>query len=101
MSAHRRKPCKECGEVLTLRNFYHHPTYADGHENTCKRCKIRLVAENRELKREHYAAKKREISARPYYRAQRAAYAQTERGREVHRAARRRYNRWRQMEQRA
>lgn len=92
MSAHRRKPCKDCGEVLTIRQFYRHPSYADGHMNTCKVCKRVQVRENEELKEEAYRALKREISARPYYRAQREAYQRSERGIQVHRAACRRYH---------
>ena len=94
---HARKPCKDCGEVLSLRNFYRHASYRDRHENTCKRCKIRHVAENRELKEDQYRAMKRDISARPYYRQQRAEYARSERGRAVHRAACRRHYRLRRL----
>jgi len=101
MSAHRRKACKDCGEVLTLRQFYRHPSYRDGHMNTCKRCKRKAVTDNRELKFEQYREQKRQISARPKYRAQRAAYAKSERGRTVHRASCRRYYRFRNLEARA
>ena len=93
MTAHARKPCRDCGEVLTLRNFYRHPSYADGHMNTCRRCTIRNVTENRELKEQHYKELKREIAARPKYRAQRAEYARSERGRQIHQEACRRYYR--------
>jgi hypothetical protein len=97
MSRHSRKPCKDCGEVLTLRHFYPHPSYRDGRMNTCKLCHIRKVGENRELKEEQYRAMKREISARPKYRQQRSVYATSERGRQVHRAACRRYYRLRRL----
>lgn len=101
MSAHRYKPCKDCGDVLTLRHFYKHSDYADGHMNTCKRCKIAYTTENAELKAEYYREQKRRIAARDYAREQRLAYARSERGREVHRAANLRYRRFKQMEARA
>jgi hypothetical protein len=90
---HRRKICKTCGVEKTLRQFYRHKSYADGHMNSCKRCKIQQVRENMELKEEHYRELKRRISARPKYRQQRAAYARTEHGRLVQRRAWRRYYR--------
>jgi len=93
MTAHACKPCKDCGEVLTLRNFYRHPSYADGHMNTCRRCKIKQVSENKELKESYYRDQKRRISAMPKYREQRAAYARSDRGRQVHREACRRHYR--------
>jgi len=100
MSAHARKPCKDCGEVLTLRHFYRHPSYADGRMNTCKRCKIAYTAENAELKAEYYRAQKRRIAAQDHARAQRAAYSRSERGRQVHRAACRRYHSFKRLEAR-
>lgn len=85
-----------------MRCFYRHPHYADGHEGICKRCKCSNVRENEELKFEPYRARKRAWAARPENIAKRRAYAQTPRGREVHRAANRRWRRMqRLMEQRA
>lgn len=101
MTLHARKPCKDCGAVLSLRNFYKHPSYADGHMNSCRACTIAAVAANRELKEEYYRAQKREIAARPKYRQQRTAYAKSERGRAVHRAACRRYYSFKRLEARA
>lgn len=97
MTTYARKSCRQCGEVKALRGFYRHPSYADGHMNTCKACKIAEVAENRELKAEQYRETKRRWAARPENVAKRKAYAQTERGREVHRAVCRRYFRLRKL----
>jgi nitrate/TMAO reductase-like tetraheme cytochrome c subunit len=101
MTAHRQKPCKDCGAVLTLRNFYKHPSYADGHMNSCRRCHIANVTANRELKEEHYRALKQRIASRQKYREQRAAYARSERGQQVHRAACRLYHSFKRLEARA
>lgn len=98
----KRKVCKQCGAEQSIRCFYRHPSYADGHENICRRCKIANVEDNRELKFEHYQAQKRAWSARPENVAKRRAYAKSSRGREVHRASNRRYMRiLRLMERRA
>lgn len=97
MRVHARKPCKDCGRVLALRNFYRHPTYRDGRMNSCKECKRKQSRENYELKWRYYRAKQSRRSATPKYRAQRAAYAKTQRGREVHRAAQRRYCRLKKL----
>lgn len=93
----RRKICKDCGALKTLRQFYRHPHYADGRMNTCKLCKRTQVEANRELKFEHYQATKREWSARPENVAKRQAYNVSPRGMEVHRASCRRYMRFRRM----
>lgn len=99
MTQHARKPCKECGEVLTLRHFYPHPSYRDGRENICKKCKVAAVSENKELKEDYYREQKRAISARPYYVDQRSEYARSDRGREVHRIACRRSYRLKRLMQ--
>lgn len=101
MTAHRQKPCKDCGAVLSIRNFYRHRSYADGHMNSCRRCTIAKVTANRELKEEHYRTLKQRIAARPKYREQRAVYARSERGRQVHRDACRRYYRFKRLERAA
>lgn len=64
MSQHRRKACRTCGEVLTLRHFYRHPTTADGLMSNCKTCHKDYVQANREAKREYYRALKRQQDAR-------------------------------------
>lgn len=97
----RRKPCRDCRRVLTLRNFYRHPDYRDGRMNTCVDCKRQQARETYELKHQYYRAQQSRRSATPAYRAKRAAYAKTARGREVHRAACRRYRRFKALEARA
>lgn len=97
----RRKPCKDCRRVLTLRNFYRHPSYRDGRMSSCKECHNAYVRANRELKRDHYREVTRRYDATPKRRAQRAAYMLSERGREVRRAADRRYRRFKALEARA
>lgn len=97
MRVFRRKPCKDCGQVLSLRSFYKHRSYADGHINVCKRCKIRQVAENKELKADYYREQKRQISARPEYVARRKAYAQSERWRQMRKVCDARYYRLKRL----
>lgn len=101
MSQHRRKACRTCGEVLTLRHFYRHPSYRDGRMNDCKRCKVKAVTENRELKADYYRERKREIDARVHHVARRRAYNASERGRQVHRAVCRRAYTFRKLERQA
>jgi hypothetical protein len=96
------KTCKDCGESkVRCRQFYRHPTYRDGYMNSCKDCKRQQSREAYELKWHYYRAKQSRRAATPKYRAQRAAYAKTLRGREVHRAANRRYRRFKALEARA
>jgi hypothetical protein len=90
---HARKVCKACGAEKTLRSFYRGKGYADGHMSKCKRCHIKAVNENRELKEDHYRELRRRIDSRQEYRQRRAAYARSERGRESHRRTCRRYYR--------
>jgi ribosome-binding protein aMBF1 (putative translation factor) len=94
----RRKPCRTCKVVKTLRMFYRTSARTrDGHMNVCKDCHNAYVRENRELKREQYRETNRRYDARPERRAQRAAYARTERGRAVRRAADLRYRRLKRL----
>lgn len=96
-----KKRCKQCCETKNIGWFYRQACYRDGHMNVCKICHRRNVAENREAKAEYYREKKREIDARPYYVHQRVVYSRSERGREVHRAACRRYRQFKALEARA
>ena len=87
-----RKTCKDCGVEKSRTQFYCHPTYADGRMNTCKVCKRKYAREWYEAKREIIRVRKRVWAARPEQRAKRAAYARSERGRQVHRTSCRIYN---------
>lgn len=52
----RRKRCRTCEVVRTLRMFYRHPTCRDGYMHNCKLCHRREVLANKAVKREHYNA---------------------------------------------
>lgn len=86
------KICRTCKVAKTLRQFYRHPSYADGRMSDCKACKKAYSREMHWLKRETRLAQKRIWSARPEQRAKRAAYQRSERGkrgkRETYRFAR-------------
>lgn len=98
MTVFIRKTCKQCGvEKVGCRQFYRHPTYKDGRMNICKDCHRANVQENYLLKQDYYRPRHAARAATPKYREQRAAYAKTERGREVHRAAHRRYYRLKKL----
>lgn len=60
----RRKPCRTCGVVRTLRMFYRHPTCRDGYMRNCKLCHRREVLANKALKRDYYNALGRRQDAR-------------------------------------
>jgi hypothetical protein len=94
----RTKVCRTCQAEKPLRQFYCHPSYADGHMNDCKECKKAYSREMHWLKREVILAKKRQYSARPEQRAARRAYAKTPRGQQVMRESRRVWRVLRQME---
>lgn len=96
-----KKRCKQCGVEKNIGWFYKQACYRDGHMNVCKICHRQNVAENREAKAEYYRGKKREIDARPHYVQRRAVYSRSERGRQVHRAACRRYRQFKALEARA
>lgn len=96
----RRKVCRTCKAEKPLRQFYRHPTYADGHMSDCKECKRAYQREMHWLKREAILARqKRHYRANwSTERAKRRSYQQSPRGREVHREACRVYVRLRRME---
>lgn len=87
-----RKVCRTCGVEKNLKAFYRHPTYADGHMNDCKLCKRAYQRDMHWAKRDQVLAYKREWSRRPENVAKRKAYAQTEKGRAIHRECCRIYN---------
>ena len=95
----KRKVCKQCGKEKSLRSFYRHSHYADGHLKVCKLCHKENVEANRELKFEYYQAQKRQWAARPENKAKRRAYAKSPRGRQVHAESNRRYRRFRMLEE--
>lgn len=97
------KKCKDCGieKYRTRSNFYRDRKYRDGYTSYCKVCKRKQVAENYALKADAYRERKREISARPYYVAQRAAYNRSERGREVMRQSKQLARMFKALEMRA
>lgn len=84
---HGRKVCRECGAEKHLGQFYRCKQNVDGHMGKCKECHKRYVNENRELKREHYASKRREYLADPVNRARHyeriRRWRQTERGKAI------------------
>lgn len=96
-----KKLCKQCLVEKDIGRFYVQACYRDGHMNICKMCHKANVNENKELKAEYYREKKREIDARPYYVQRRASYSRSDRGRQVHRAACRRYRQFKALEARA
>jgi hypothetical protein len=97
----RLKICRTCKVEKSMRQFYRHPTYADGHMSDCKACKRAYAAEMHWLKRETVLARKRIWSAKPEQRAKRAAYQRSERGKQVKREVYRIGRTLRQMEARA
>lgn len=96
-----KKRCKQCEATKSIGWFYKHRSYRGGRMNICKLCHRQNVAENREAKAEYYRQKKREIDARPHHVQRRAIYNSSERGRQVHRAACRRYRQFKALEVRA
>lgn len=81
----RLKTCRTCKAEKPLRQFYRHPTYADGRMSDCKECKKAYSREMHQLKRETILARKRIWSASAEQRAKRAAYQRSERGKQVKR----------------
>ena len=96
-----KKRCKDCGELKNIGWFYQDKRMADGYLNTCKTCKRRQVAENRELKIEYYRKREAERAQRPENVAARQAYAKTPAGRASHLRANRLYRRFKALEARA
>lgn len=96
-----KKRCRQCEVVKDIGRFYKSAINSDGYMNTCKLCHNHNVLENREAKFDYYREKRREISARPYYVAQRDVYNKSPRGREVNRTAKARARRFKALEARA
>ena len=93
----RRKECRCCHVVKSLRQFYANKRNVDGRENSCKDCKREAVRENAELKREVLAARRRQYQQSPAGKAVRARYLANG-GRDRYNANRRLNTRIRAME---
>lgn len=89
MTAHTTKPCRTCKRILSLGQFYRHPSTADGRLSDCKACKRAYEAEQRILKAERIREYRQEYERRPERiqakQAWRAAWIKTPRGRESRR----------------
>lgn len=81
------KPCKTCGVVKQLLEFYDNPTMRDGHLNSCRDCVAEYKRDNRELKIETYLKRERSYNTDPKRIAARKAYSKTARGRATNRRA--------------
>lgn len=64
-----RKPCKACGEVKSLSDFYAQPGVKDGRQSRCKECAKAAVRANRLNKLAYYRQYDRERASRPERRA--------------------------------
>jgi hypothetical protein len=87
------KQCFKCERTLPLEYFYRHKAMGDGRLGKCKQCTRRDVRENRRKNSEYYKAYDKSRASRPDRVAARLEYSSTERGREVHRKACRKYSR--------
>lgn len=90
---HARKVCKACGDEKSVRNFYRNSSNKDGRVGKCIPCYKAAVAENRELKREIYNARRRKWLEVPENRERHYGHIRrwrrTPRGKEVMAEARR------------
>ena len=77
------KKCMKCGEVKPVDQFYRHKRMADGRLSKCKTCTKRDVRENRARKIEYYREFDRARSNLPHRVEARAAYSQTQEGKEA------------------
>lgn len=95
MTEHATKPCRTCGRILSLGQFYRHPGTSDGRLSDCKACKRAYEAEQRQLKAESIRAYRRAYEQRPERIASRtarhAAWIKTDAGRESRRITQRAY----------
>jgi hypothetical protein len=85
------KKCFRCGASKPLSEFYRHPKMADGRLGKCKDCTRADVNNNRQEKNDYYAAFDRARANLPHRVAARKAYAKTDRGRMVTKAAKKRW----------
>jgi len=83
----REKVCFGCGESKPLNEFYKHKEMADGHLNKCKECTKDDVISNRAKHIDKYREYDRKRDMSPSRVAARKKYIQTEKGKEAHRKA--------------
>lgn len=81
------KACNTCGRRKPLTDFYLAPGMLDGRYSKCKECYKTAVKQRRIANLEQHRAYDRERSNLPHRVAARAAYAETERGKERHNTA--------------
>lgn len=80
MSLPLTKPCKDCGEVKPLLEFYAAAGMRDGRRNNCIECHCAYNRENQELKMPAKRARDLAYRQRPEVIAKRQAYAKSPRG---------------------
>lgn len=85
------KKCFKCGEVKSLSDFYKHPKMPDGHVNKCKECNKKDVRENRAKRADYYREYDRARSMRPDRVESRRLYQNSEEGKRIVNAIRKRY----------
>jgi ribosomal protein L40E len=87
VSRFRFKVCRTCKAEKPLRQFYRHPTYADGYMSDCKACRKAYAREMHWLKRESILARQKRyyVANLSRERERRAAYQRSERGKQVKR----------------
>ncbi len=85
------KKCFKCGEVKPLSDFYKHAQMKDGRVNKCKECNKKDVIANREEKIEYYREYDRNRAFKPHRVEARRLYQNTEQGKAVVNAIKRRY----------
>jgi hypothetical protein len=75
MSAHRMKPCRQCGAEKLLRHFYKRVDRSRAsYMSVCCDCHKANVYANRALKKEHYDATRRAYLATPEGYAKHSEY---------------------------
>ena len=86
------KPCKVCGEVKPLSEYYKHPKMSDGHLGKCKECQKAASNAARLANLEEYRAYDRSRSNLPHRVEMRAEYQKTLDGQDARRRASSSYN---------
>ncbi len=89
------KTCFKCGKKKDLSEFYRHKQMADGHLGKCKQCTKADSTKHRDDNLEKVKAYDRARGMAPHRVALRAAYAQTEQGKQrLAAGAKAYYKRW-------